>query len=143
MPQPKSSPAEVSIYAVTAIMKVSPNWTRFEANMNRAFQTAGGSTTFESDTRAAIPGNRPAYRLRGNQWDYLGRWPSELHDSLAVVEERGATVGGISAGAVSLGEGAFDARYGTVTSDDALAAPMRRELSRRSRGGTGGGRGTG
>ena len=29
----------------------------------------------------------------------------------------------------SLGEGAFDARYGTVTSDDALAAPMRREVS--------------
>ena len=65
MPQPKSSPTEVSIYAVIAIMKVSPNWTRFEANMNRAFQTAGGSTTLESDTWAAIPGNRPAYRLRG------------------------------------------------------------------------------
>ena len=65
MPQPKSSPAEVSIYAVIAIMKVSPNWTRFEATMNRAFQTAGGATTLESDTWAAIPGNRPAYRFRG------------------------------------------------------------------------------
>ena len=72
---------------------------------------------------------QPAHLAGGNQWDYLGRWPSELHDSLAVVEERGATVGGISAGAVSLREGAFDARYGTVTSDDALAAPMRREVS--------------
>lgn len=65
----------------------------------------------------------------GNQWNYLGRWPSELHDSLAVVAERDATVGGTSAGAVSLGEGAFDARYGTVTSEDALADPMRREVS--------------
>jgi len=65
----------------------------------------------------------------GNQWNYLGRWPSELHDSLAAVAERNATMGGTSAGAVSLGEGAFDAQYGTVTSDDALANPMRREVS--------------
>ena len=28
-------------------------------------RTAGGSTTLESDTWAAIPGTRPAYRFRG------------------------------------------------------------------------------
>ncbi len=65
----------------------------------------------------------------GNQWDYLGRWPIALHDSLAAVAERDATMGGTSAGAVSLGEGAFDARYGTVTSEEALADPLRREVS--------------
>lgn len=65
----------------------------------------------------------------GNQWDYLGRWPAALHEALAAVAERGATMGGTSAGAVSLGEGAFDARHGTVTSTDALADPMRREVS--------------
>ncbi len=65
----------------------------------------------------------------GNQWDYLGRWPAELHDSLAAVAERDATMGGTSAGAVSLGEAAFDAQYGTVTSEAALADPMRREVS--------------
>ena len=65
----------------------------------------------------------------GNQWDYLGRWPAALHDSLAAVAERDATMGGTSAGAVSLGEGVFDARYGTVTSEEALADPLRREVS--------------
>ena len=65
----------------------------------------------------------------GDQWDYLGRWPPALHEALAAVAERGATMGGTSAGAVSLGEGTFDAQYGTVTSSDALADPMRREVS--------------
>lgn len=65
----------------------------------------------------------------GNQWDYLGRWPAALHDSLAAVAERDATMGGTSAGAVSLGEGVFDAQFGTVTSEEALADPLRREVS--------------
>ncbi len=65
----------------------------------------------------------------GNQWDYLGRWPAELHDSLAAVAERDGAMGGTSAGAVSLGEAAFDARHGTVTSEEALADPTRREVS--------------
>ncbi len=65
----------------------------------------------------------------GNQWDYLGRWPAALHEALAAVAERDATMGGTSAGAVSLGEGAFDAQFGTVTSREALDNPMRREVS--------------
>lgn len=65
----------------------------------------------------------------GNQWNYLGRWPTALHGALAEVAERGAAMGGTSAGAVSLGEGAFDAQFGTVTSRDALDNPLRREVS--------------
>ena len=65
----------------------------------------------------------------GNQWNYLGRWPTALHEALAEVAERGAAMGGTSAGAVSLGEGAFDAQFGTVTSRDALDNPLRREVS--------------
>ncbi len=65
----------------------------------------------------------------GNQWNYLGRWPDTLHAALAEATGRGAAVGGTSAGAVSLGEAAFDARFGTVTSPEALADPLRREVS--------------
>ena len=65
----------------------------------------------------------------GDQWDYLGLWPPTLHDSLAAVARRDATVGGTSAGAASLGEGAFDARHGTVSSPEALADPLRLEVS--------------
>ena len=65
----------------------------------------------------------------GNQWDYLGRWPTALHEALAAVAERRATMGGTSAGAVSFGEAAFDAQFGTVGSREALADPLRREVS--------------
>ena len=65
----------------------------------------------------------------GNQWHYLGRWPDTLHNALAAATARGVAFGGTSAGAVSLGEAAFDARFGTVTSPEALADPLRREVS--------------
>ncbi len=65
----------------------------------------------------------------GNQWNYLGRWPTELHDSLAAAVARGAAIGGTSAGAVSFGEIAFDAQHGTVTSSEALANPLHRDVS--------------
>lgn len=65
----------------------------------------------------------------GNQWNYLGRWPAALHEALAAVAEREGAMGGISAGAVSLGQGAFDAQFGTISSNDALADPLRREVS--------------
>ena len=65
----------------------------------------------------------------GNQWNYLGRWPTALHDSLGAAITRGAAIGGTSAGAVSLGEAAFDAQHGTVTSSEALASPLHRDVS--------------
>ncbi len=60
----------------------------------------------------------------GSQWDYLGRWPTALHEALSEAAKRGAAVGGTSAGAVSLGEGVFAARLGTITSSEALANPF-------------------
>lgn len=60
----------------------------------------------------------------GDQKDYLVRWPSELHAALAEFIEDGGAMGGTSAGAVSLGEAAFDADEGTVTSQAALQNPL-------------------
>ncbi len=59
----------------------------------------------------------------GNQWDYLGRWPESLQDSIRAVGRRGG-IGGTSAGAAVLGEMAFDARGGSVTSAEALLDPF-------------------
>ena len=60
----------------------------------------------------------------GDQWDYLGRWPPELHEALAQAGARGAAVGGTSAGAMVLGAAVFDAREGPVSSPEALADPL-------------------
>lgn len=60
----------------------------------------------------------------GSQWNYLGRWSGPLHQALSEATARGAAMGGTSAGAMSLGEGAFDARFGTVTSAEALSNPL-------------------
>ncbi len=65
----------------------------------------------------------------GDQWDYLGGWPAVLHDSLAALASRGRTFGGTSAGSMVLGEAAFDAKLGSVTSAQALADPLRPEVS--------------
>jgi cyanophycinase len=60
----------------------------------------------------------------GNQWNYLGRWPQALHDSLATRARNGVAIGGTSAGAMSLGEVAYDARDASVTSEEAVADPL-------------------
>lgn len=65
----------------------------------------------------------------GDQWDYLGRWPDEVRAELTATAERSAALGGTSAGAMSLGEAAFDARHGGVTSADALANPLHPDVS--------------
>ena len=59
----------------------------------------------------------------GSQWDYLGRWPHEVRAAVREATQRGAALGGTSAGAVSLGEAAFDARHGTIASGEALSDP--------------------
>lgn len=65
----------------------------------------------------------------GDQWDYLGRWPDVIHSAISTLTLRNGPVGGISAGAVGLGEFAFDARLGSVTSAEVLADPLRAEVS--------------
>ena len=65
----------------------------------------------------------------GDQWDYLGLWPPELHTALSKVSERAGAVGGTSAGAVALGSATFDAQFGTVTSEAALENPLAATVS--------------
>lgn len=65
----------------------------------------------------------------GDQWDYLGGWPAPLHAAMAERLSRGAVVGGTSAGAMVLGEAAFDAAQGSVSSGEALADPLTSKVS--------------
>ncbi len=65
----------------------------------------------------------------GNQSDYLLGWPPAVHSALVAARDRGVAIGGTSAGAVSLGEAAFDAAEGSVTSAEALVNPMRADVS--------------
>jgi len=76
-----------------------------------------------------VGGAEAIWLAGGNQWNYLGLWPPDLHSALDQLNARGGALGGTSAGAVSLGEAAFDARFGTVTSPEALADPLRQEVS--------------
>jgi len=65
----------------------------------------------------------------GSQDDYLNGWPEPLHQALVAATARGVAIGGTSAGAVSLGEAAFDALFGSVTSAEALADPFRFDVT--------------
>jgi len=65
----------------------------------------------------------------GNQENYLRGWPAAVHDALAAARDRGVAIGGTSAGSVSLGEAAFDARAGSVTSAEALTDPFRTDVT--------------
>ncbi len=65
----------------------------------------------------------------GNQWNYLGEWPAQFQLFLNSLAEKNISVGGTSAGAVSLGEAAFDAENGTITSAGALADPLGNKVS--------------
>jgi cyanophycinase-like exopeptidase len=59
----------------------------------------------------------------GDQWDYLGLWPSPLHQALHEATGRGMAIGGTSAGAMALGEMTFNAEVGSITSATALEEP--------------------
>ncbi len=92
----------------------------------------GSVTTMRTDRATAgaspfvlchVDGTEALWLAGGDQWDYLGLWPDTLHRALAAAAARGIVMGGTSAGAVAFGGVAFDARNGTVTSDEALAEP--------------------
>ena len=65
----------------------------------------------------------------GDQSDYLLCWPAALHQSLARAVARGVALGGTSAGAMSLSSLAFDAREGSLGSEEALLDPSQNALS--------------
>jgi cyanophycinase len=65
----------------------------------------------------------------GDQWDYLSIWGGgPVQAALQAAWARGAAIGGTSAGAAILGQRAFSAARGTVTSAEALRMPFRPRL---------------
>lgn len=95
-------------------------------------ETVRTSTPGEAGQEAVLCriGNAEAIWLAGgNQNDYLDGWPPAVHAAIDAARARGAPIGGTSAGAVSLGEAAFDAAEGSVTSAEALADPLRSDVS--------------
>jgi cyanophycinase len=65
----------------------------------------------------------------GDQWNYLGQWPREMHHAWSSLLDAQHTVGGTSAGAMVWGEWAFDAEWGSVSSSESLADPLSRVVS--------------
>lgn len=66
----------------------------------------------------------------GDQWTYVDNWKgTAVETGLEAAWERGAYVGGTSAGLAILGEIAFSAENGTVLSSEALADPYRAEIA--------------
>lgn len=60
----------------------------------------------------------------GNQWDYIRLWKgTPVEDAIQYVADKGAPVGGTSAGLAVLGQFVFSAQHGTITSVDALKNP--------------------
>ena len=76
-----------------------------------------------------VNGAEAVWLAGGDQWDYVGGWSDPLHEALTELESRQVTIGGTSAGAVVLGEAAFDAAQGSVTSAEALSNPLRADVS--------------
>lgn len=66
----------------------------------------------------------------GDQWDYVRLWKdTPVEDAIHYVSDKGAPVGGTSAGLAILGEFVFSAEHGTIYSDDALKNPYNRRLT--------------
>jgi cyanophycinase-like exopeptidase len=61
----------------------------------------------------------------GDQWSYISNWRNTPLDSLInlAITQKKIAIGGTSAGMAILGDYYFSARYGTVTSENALANP--------------------
>lgn len=66
----------------------------------------------------------------GDQWNYVRFWKdSPVEDAIHRAVQRGVPIGGSSAGLAVLGEYAFSAEHGTVTSAVALADPKDRKVT--------------
>ena len=108
----------------------------FRSNVNPVPRPAAvSSIRIDQSTSGVAPGvlchvsrANALWLAGGNQWNYLGVWPVELQDSIRAVGLRGG-IGGTSAGAAALGEFAFDAAGGGVTSGEALQDPFGPRIS--------------
>lgn len=74
--------------------------------------------------RQQLAGAEAIFLAGGDQWTYLETWRgTAVQAELAAAYERGAVLGGTSAGCAVLGQFAFSAENDTVYSDEALADP--------------------
>tara|TARA_R110002096_G_scaffold42143_3_gene113576 strand:- start:58471 stop:59541 length:1071 start_codon:yes stop_codon:yes gene_type:complete len=100
------------------------------------YSDIGGFNSVETllvDTRALAEDAYVAWTIEhaevifmagGDQWTYLNTWRgTAVQTALAEAWERGAVIGGTSAGCAVLGEFAFSAENDTVYSSEALADP--------------------
>jgi cyanophycinase len=86
----------------------------------------------ENEQVARIVRNAEALFIAGgDQWNYTQFWKgTKLYDAINyLLTDKKAPVGGTSAGAAILGEHFFDARYGTVTTTEALINPYHQRVS--------------
>ena len=66
----------------------------------------------------------------GDQWDYIATWKNTyVQTAIEFVYNNGGVIGGNSAGMAILGEVAFDAENGSLTSDQAAYNPYHYRLS--------------
>ncbi|MCS6991000.1 MAG: cyanophycinase [Chitinophagales bacterium] len=67
----------------------------------------------------------------GDQWDYVNKWRNTLTEDAInyLINVKKVPVGGTSAGCAILGEVYFTAKYGTVTSQQAMNNPYRTEVT--------------
>ncbi len=100
-----------------------------EPNSIETVKTVDPAAAAQAAVLCRISNAEAIWLAGGSQADYLLGWPPAVHAALAAARDRGVAIGGTSAGAVSLGEAAFDAEEGTVTSAEALANPMRSDVS--------------
>ncbi|MBW6498031.1 MAG: Type 1 glutamine amidotransferase-like domain-containing protein [Bacteroidales bacterium] len=70
----------------------------------------------------------------GNQWDYINYWKNTLVQNAIqyLIDEKGVTVGGTSAGLAVLGEVVYTAQNNTVWSTEALGNPYHFRVTRRA-----------
>ncbi len=101
------------------------------------FDTIGGVDSVETlkvDSRTLAEDPYVAWRIDhaegvflagGDQWDYISLWSQTgVQDALQRVHARGGVIGGTSAGLAVLGDRAFSAENGSVTTAEALADPF-------------------
>jgi cyanophycinase-like exopeptidase len=81
---------------------------------------------------ATIAGAEALFIAGGNQWDYVRLWAgTAIEEGIHNAAARGVPVGGTSAGLAVLGEFAFSAEHGSITSSQALANPYHPHLTLR------------
>ncbi|MBK8883813.1 MAG: T9SS type A sorting domain-containing protein [Bacteroidales bacterium] len=83
------------------------------------------SASLESYIHQKIKNAEAIWFAGGDQWDYISYWRNTAIDSLINdgIINRNIVIGGTSAGMAILGGYYFSARYGTITSAEALSDP--------------------